>query len=388
MLRLGSHHNQGVPPACAEDTPFMRGAWRDMVFEPKYEFPPIAIGKPRKDIFTIETRSFTAEDAERFKAQRRALDTRWNEDDISSVEFFCDEMDALAQAGIELSFLTSNGDEEITIITDSLSAIPGINVSKLEAVRLPAGANKVFATNSTTFILGNAQLDMQARRPRKRVGTLLTGFNFLKATSDNPIVFSGSFDSMVVKTDTPLTSGEFRDSIIDSTGSDFSGVTGMFATLISGTIRTSGSFFLETIGIVGEVALDAVAGDSTSFVDARNGFITSEGTKWVDIAEKATGESNMDAWSVDMMGVLRAQIEEGEAPQFNTFCVNPANDAANCDCATWLFFRDAGSADARQVWVWRNAQIGNAVDPAVMEGMDVAAVEHIWRDTMAGIWTD
>ena len=230
--------------------------------------------------------------------------------------------------------------------------------------------------------------DTEARRPRKRVGTLLTGFNFLKATSDNPIVFSGSFDSMVVKTDTPLTSGEFRDSIIDSTGSDFSGVTGMFATLISGTIRTSGSFFLETIGIVGEVALDAVAGDSTSFVDARNGFITSEGTKWVDIAEKATGESNMDAWSVDMMGVLRAQIEEGEAPQFNTFCVNPANDAANCDCATWLFFRDAGSADARQVWVWRNAQIGNAVDPAVMEGMDVAAVERIWRDTMAGIWTD
>ncbi len=341
-----------------------------------------------RNTFTIETRSFTAEDAERFKAQRRALDTRWNEGDISSVEFFCDEMDALAQAGIELSFLTSNGDEEITIITDSLSAIPGINVSKLEAVRLPAGANKVFATNSTTFILGNAQLDMQARRPRKRVGTLLTGFNFLKATSDNPIVFSGSFDSMVVKTDTPLTSGEFRDSIIDSTGSDFSGVTGMFATLISGAIRTSGSFFLETIGIVGEVALDAVAGDSTSFVDARNGFITSEGTKWVDIAEKATGESNMDAWSVDMMGVLRAQIEEGEAPQFNTFCVNPANDAANCDCATRLFFRDAGSADARQVWVWRNAQIGNTVDPAVMEGMDVAAVERIWHDTMAGIWTD
>lgn len=168
-----------------------------------------------RNTFTIETRSFTAEDAERFKAQRRALDTRWNEGDISSVEFFCDEMDALAQAGIELSFLTPNGDEEITIITDSLSAIPGINVSKLEAVRLPAGANKVFATNSTTFILGNAQLDMQARRPRKRVGTLLTGFNFLKATSDNPIVFSGSFDSMVVKTDTPLTSGEFRDSIID-----------------------------------------------------------------------------------------------------------------------------------------------------------------------------
>lgn len=31
----------------------MRGAWRDMVFEPKYEFPAIAIGKPRKDIFTI-----------------------------------------------------------------------------------------------------------------------------------------------------------------------------------------------------------------------------------------------------------------------------------------------------------------------------------------------
>lgn len=123
-------------------------------------------------------------------------------------------------------------------------------------------------------------------------------------------------------------------------------------------------------------------------MDARNGFITSEGAEWVDIAEKATGESNMDAWSVDMMGVLRAQIEEGEAPQFNTFCVNPANDAANCDCATWLFFRDAGSADARQVWVWRNAQIGNAVDPAVMESMDIAAVERIWRDTMAGIWTD
>lgn len=342
-----------------------------------------------RNTFTIETRPFTTEDAERFKAQRRALDTRWNEGDISSVEFFCDEMDALAQAGIELSFLTSKGDEEITIITDSLDTIPGINASKLEAVRLPAGANKVFATNSTTFILGNAQLDLQARRPRKRVGTLLTGFNFLKATtSENPIVFSGSFDSMVIKTDTPLTSGEFRDSIIDSTGSDFSGVTSMFATLISGTIRTSGSFSLETIGIVGEVALDATESEATCFVDARNGFITSEGTEWVDIAEKATGESNMDGWSLDMAGVLRAEIEEGEAPQFNTFCVNPANDAADCDCATWLFFRDAGSADARQVWVWRNAQIGNTVDPAVMEGMDVAAVERIWRDTMASIWTD
>ena len=342
-----------------------------------------------RNTFTIETRPFTTEDAERFKEQRRALDTRWNEGDISSVEFFCDEMDALAQAGIKLSFLTSNGDEEITIITDSLDTIPGINASKLEAVRLPAGANKVFATSSTTFILGNAQLDMQARRPRKRVGTLLTGFNFLKATtSENPIVFSGSFDSMVIKTDTPLTSGEFRDSIIDSTGSDFSGVTSMFATLISGTIRTSGSFSLETIGIVGEVALDATESEATCFVDARNGFITSEGTEWVDIAEKATGESNMDGWSLDMAGVLRAEIEEGEAPQFNTFCVNPANDAADCDCATWLFFRDAGSADARQVWVWRNAQIGNTVDPAVMEGMDVAAVERIWRDTMASIWTD
>lgn len=341
-----------------------------------------------RNTFTIETRPFTIEDAERFKAQRRALDTRWNEGDISSVEFFCDEMDALAQAGNELSFLTSNGDEEITIITDSLGTIPGINASKFEAVRLPAGANKVFATSSTTFILGNAQLDMQARRPRKRVGTLLTGFNFLQATSEAPIVFSGSFDSMVVKTDTPLTSGEFRDSIIDSTGSDFSGVTGMFATLISGTIRTSGSFSLETIGIVGNVALDATESEATRFVDARNGFITSEGAEWVDIAEKATGESNMDAWSVDMAGVLRAEIEEGEAPQFNTFCVSPANDAANCDCATWLFFRDAGSVDARQVWMWRNAQIGNTVDPAVMDGMDVAAVERIWRDTMAGIWTD
>lgn len=341
-----------------------------------------------RNTFTIETRPFTIEDAERFKEQRRALDTRWNEGDISSVEFFCDEMDALAQAGNELSFLTSNGDEEITIITDSLDTIPGINASKLEAVRLPGGANKVFATSSTTFILGNAQLDMQVRRPRKRVGTLLTGFNFLQVTSEAPIVFSGSFDSMVVKTDTPLTSGEFRDSFIDSTGSEFSGVTGMFATLISGTIQTGGSFSLETIGIVGNVALDATESEATRFVDARNGFITSEGTEWVDIAEKATGESNMNGWSLDMAGVLRAQIEEGEAPQFNTFCVNPANDAANCDCATWLFFRDAGSADARQVWMWRNAQIGNAVDPTIMEGMDVAAVERIWRDTMAGIWTD
>lgn len=53
MLRLGSHHNQGVSSAQAGGAPFMRGAWRDMVFEPKYEFPAIAIGKPRKDIFTI-----------------------------------------------------------------------------------------------------------------------------------------------------------------------------------------------------------------------------------------------------------------------------------------------------------------------------------------------
>lgn len=53
MLRPGSRHNRGVSSAQAGGTPFMRGAWRDMVFEPKYDFPPIAIGKPRKDIFTI-----------------------------------------------------------------------------------------------------------------------------------------------------------------------------------------------------------------------------------------------------------------------------------------------------------------------------------------------
>lgn len=333
---------------------------------------------------TTENRVFTTEDAERFKVQRRKMNTRANEGDISSVEFFCDEMDALAEAGVELFFITHPGSNNPTIVTDSLAAIPGINADNPDKTRLPAGSSEIFTEGSTTFIMGNAVLDMRPFRPRKGVGTRLSNLNFFKGTGDTSVVFSGSFDSTVIKTDSPLNNGTFDEVVIDVAASNFSGVTAMFATLISGTFKSAGKFALARIGLVGDITMDVDEEmGGAPFVENRSGFITSTGAEWVSIAEKATGEGNMEGWSLDMQEIMRANVEAGDLPRFNNFCVNPAADVIDCDCATWLFFRDTDKKKKRRVWVWRNSELGNPVDPEELRGINIGAVKRAWQKNVA-----
>lgn len=336
-----------------------------------------------------ESRAFTTEDAERFKTLRRKMETRFNDDDISSKEFFCDEMDALAESGAELFFITRPGSDTPIIVTDSLATIPGINADDPSNTHLPAGSSKVFATGSTTFIMGNAVLDMRPLRPNKGVGTCLMNLNFFKGTSDTPVEFSGGFDSTVIKTDSPLNNGIFNDVTIDVTASNFGGVTGMFATLISGTFKSAGKFALSRIGLVGDISMDVdeeIGG--APFVDNRNGFITSANVDWVDTANKATGEDDMVGWSLDMQEIMRANIEKGDLPRFNNFCVSPATDVIDCDCATWLFFRDTDEKKKRRVWVWRNSELGNPVDPGELRGINIAAVKRAWQKNVANTSTE
>jgi hypothetical protein len=333
---------------------------------------------------TTENRVFTAGDAERFKAQRRAKDTRPNEGDISSVEFFCDEMDALAEAGVELFFITRPGSNNPIIVTDSLAIIPGINADNPDKTRLPVGSGEIFTDGSTTFIMGNAVLDMRPFRPRKGAGTRLSNLNFFKGTGDTSVVFSGSFDSTVIKTDSPLNNGIFDDVIIDVTASSFDGVTAMFTTLISGTFKSAGKFALARIGLVGDITMDVDEEmGGAPFIENRGGFITSAGVDWLSIAEKATGEGDMAGWSLDMQEIMRANVEAGDLPRFNNFCVNPAADVIDCDCATWLFFRDTDKKKKCRVWVWRNSELGNPVDPDELRGINVGAVKRAWQKNVA-----
>lgn len=338
--------------------------------------------------FITENRVFTTEDAERFKAQRREMETRFNDDDISSVEFFCDEMDALTESGVELFFITRPGSKKPTIVTDSLATIPGINVDNPEKTRLPAGSSEIFTTDSTTFIMGSAVLDMCPFRPRKGVGTRLSKLNFFKGIGNTPVEFSGSFDSTVIKTDASLNNGTFDDVVVDVTDSNFSGVTAMFSTLISGSFKSAGKFALSRIGMVGDISMDVdeeIGG--APFIDNRNGFIASANVEWVDIADKATGEDNSDLWSLDMQEVMRANIEKGDLPRVNNFCVSPATDVIDCDCATWLFFRDTNKKKKRRVWVWRNSELGNPVDPEELRGINIAAVKRAWQKNVAKTYT-
>ena len=331
-----------------------------------------------------ENRVFTTEDAERFKAQRRAKDTRPNEGDISSVEFFCDEMDALAEAGVELFFIARPGSNNPIIVTDSLATIPGINADNPDKTRLPAGSSEIFTEGSTTFIMGNAVLDIRPFRPRKGVGTRLNNFNFFKGTGDAPVEFSGSFANTVIKTDSPLNNGTFDEVVIDVAASNFSGVTAMFATLISGTFKSAGKFALARIGLVGDITMDVDEEmGGAPFVENRGGFITSAGVDWLSIAEKATGEDDMEGWSLDMQEIMRANVEAGDLPRFNNFCVNPAADVIDCDCATWLFFRDTNKKKKRRVWVWRNSELGNPVDPEELRGINIGAIKRAWQKNAA-----
>ena len=333
---------------------------------------------------TTENRVFTTEDAERFKTLRREMETRFNDDDISSKEFFCDEMDALAESGVELFFITSPDSDTPIIVTDSLATIPGVNADNPDNTSFPAGLSKIFHPNSTTFIIGNAVLDMRLLRPTKGVGTRLLNLNFFKGTGNTPVEFSGAFDSTVIKTDSPLGNGIFNDVTIDVTASNFGGVTGMFATLISGTFKSAGEFALSRIGLVGDITMDVdeeIGG--APFVDNRNGFITSADVDWVGIANKATGEDDMVGWSLDMQEVMRANIEKGDLPRVNNFCVSPSTDVIDCDCATWLFFRDTDNKKKRRVWVWRNSELGNPVDPEELRGVNIGAVKRAWQKNVA-----
>lgn len=339
--------------------------------------------------FITENRVFTTKDAERFKTLRREMETRFNDDDISSEEFFCDEMDALAEAVVELFFITRPGSNNPIIVTDSLAAIPGINADNPDKTRLPAGSSEIFTEGSTTFIMGNTVLDMRPFRPRKGVGTRLSNLNFFKGTGNTSVVFSGLFDSTVIKTDSPLGNGIFNDVTINVTASNFGGVTGMFATLISGTFKSAGKFALSRIGMVGDTSMDVdeeIGG--APFFDNRNGFIASANVEWVDIANKATGEDNSDLWSLDMQEVMRANIEKGDLPRVNNFCVSPATDVIDCDCATWLFFRDTNNKKKRRVWVWRNSELGNPVDPEELRGINIAAVKRAWQKNVAKTSTE
>lgn len=333
---------------------------------------------------TTENRVFTTEDAERFKAQRRKMNTRANEGDISSVEFFCDEMDALAEAGVELFFITRPGSNNPISVTDSLAIIPGINADNPDKTRLPVGSSEIFTEGSTTFIMGNAVLDMRPFRPRKGVGTRLSNLNFFKGAGDAPVEFSGSFNSTVIKTDSPLNNSIFDDVVIDVTASNFDGVTAMFTTLISGTFKSAGKFALARIGLVGDITMDVDEEmGGAPFVENRSGFITSAGVDWVSIAEKATGEGDMEGWSLDMQEIMRANVEAGDLPRFNNFCVSPAADVIDCDCATWLFFRDTNKKKKRRVWVWRNSELGNPVDPEELRGVNIGAVKRAWQKNVA-----
>lgn len=339
--------------------------------------------------FITENRVFTTEDAERFKAQRREMETRFNDDDISSKEFFCDEMDALAESGVELFFITSPDSDTPIIVTDSLATIPGVNADNPDNTSFPADLSKIFAPDSTTFIMGNVALDMRPLRPRKGTGTRLKNLNFFKGIGNAPVEFSGAFDSTVVKTDSPLGNGIFNDVTIDVTASNFGGVTGMFATLISGTFKSAGKFALSRIGMVGDISMDVdeeIGG--APFVDNRNGFITSANVDWVGIANKATGADNSDLWSLDMQEVMRANIEKGDLPRVNNFCVSPTTDVIDCDCATWLFFRDTDNKKKRRVWVWRNSELGNPVDPEELRGINIAAVKRAWQKNVAKTSTE
>lgn len=225
---------------------------------------------------------------------------------------------------------------------------------------------------------------MRPFRPRKGVGTRLSKLNFFKGISNAPVEFSGSFDSTVIKTDTPLNNGTFDDVVIDVTDSNFSGVTAMFSTLISGTFKSAGKFALSRIGLVGDISMDVEEEmGGAPFIDNRSGFIASAGVEWVSIAEKATGEGDMEGWSLDMQEIMRANVEAGDLPRFNNFCVSPATDVIDCDCATWLFFRDTDKKKKRRVWVWRNSELGNPVDPDELRGINVGAVKRAWQKNVA-----
>lgn len=158
----------------------------------------------------------------------------------------------------------------------------------------------------------------------------------------------------------------------------------MFATLISGTFKSAGKFALARIGLVGDITIDVNEEmGGAPFVENRSGFITSAGADWVSIAEKATGEDDMEGWSLDMQEIMRANVEAGDLPRFNNFCVSPAADVIDCDCATWLFFRDTNKKKKRRVWVWRNSELGNPVDPDELRGINIGAVKRAWQKNVA-----
>lgn len=181
-----------------------------------------------------------------------------------------------------------------------------------------------------------------------------SNLNFFKGTGDTSVVFSGSFDSTVIKTDSPLNNGTFDEVVIDVAASNFSGVTAMFTTLISGTFKSAGKFALARIGLVGDITMDVDEEmGGAPFVENRSGFITSAGVDWVSIAEKATGEGDMEGWSLDMQEIMRANVEAGDLPRFNNFCVSPAADVIDCDtCNTLLDAIDEDPTNQHLVEEW------------------------------------
>ena len=290
---------------------------------------------------TVEYRTFTTEDAEHFKALTRAYKHRNNPEDISSEEFFCDEMDALAREAKELYFITPTHEEAPRLIVGSIDALPGAKMDTEKSVlHLPVGYAKLTnIDHKGTFVLGNASLDLRELRITKKKGITLGNLNFFKGTGTETITFTGLFRGCVIKTDTPLNTAKYYECVIDSTGSDFSPIFQMESVLIYGTLRARGNFELWRAGFVGDIAIDSKAGDIDP-VCTRNGFIVSEGVDWVETATKATGDPNPEPWTWDMWELLRARDEKGVGFESTRFCVTPTRHDETCKCGTWLSFRE------------------------------------------------